>query len=259
MRTVALGLFPLITGFPAWADDPLVDITLTTNGDGDLEVRLRPDGPFDGIVSTLLFTIRWDAASEVNLGSIDQPDPAISYIPIVKSDAEIDADGYRYQTFSGIGFTPLQWIPTEWTAGEEYLVAVVDVPSGTSEFAIVNDGWTDANNASYFVSLNGYDRTGIIYADPTTGVRAGTLPGLTMEVLPNPAEGHATVTIASDHAQDLQLDLLDAAGQHVWHRSLTKFDGIRRETLDLDGVASGVYMLRLRGGEQVLLRRLVKR
>lgn len=259
LRASAFGLSTILSAAAARAEDPTVDISLVTNWQGYLEVRLRPDGPFDGIVSTVLFTIRWDAATDAHLGSVSQPDPAGSYIPISKSDTEIDADGFRYQIFSGVGFSPMQWIPTAWEGGQEYTVAVVHIASGSGTFEIVDDAWTEANNGEFFVSLGGFDRTGIIYPDQTVGVTAGTALGLTLDVQPNPTVATATILLASDHARDVQLDLTNAAGQEVWHRRLSGLDGLRRETIDLGGQAAGVYLLRLRADDQVLMRRVIKR
>lgn len=258
-RASFLGLSAFLAFSTARADDPTVDIMLVNTWDGNIEVRLRPDGPFDGLLSTLVFTIRWDAASDAHLAGVMQPAPVNSYIPLMKSDTETDDGGYRYQIIAGIGFQTLANIPTAWEGGVEYTVLTMHVTNGESEFAIVNDDWTAANNGDYFISLAAIDHTGNIYVDPNVGIGAATIEGLTLEVQPNPTVGATTVTIGSAHAQDIRLDLTNAAGQEVWQRLLTDIAGIRRETLDLSSLSTGVYLLRLRSGDGVLTRRLIKR
>lgn len=259
LRSFLLGLAASFAAGTAQAEDPTVDIMLVNTWQGNVEVRLRPDGPFDGLVSTLVFTIRWDAASDAHLGNIFQPSPVNSYIPLMKSDTELDDGGYRYQIFAGIGLQTMANIGTAWEGGVEYTIMTLLVTNGDTEFSIVNDAWTDANNGDYYVSLASLDRTGIIYLDPHTDIGEGTVQGLTVDVQPNPTVSASTITIGSDRAQDIRLDLMNATGQEVWQRRLVGVEGVRREPIDLSQLSAGVYLLRLRYEDGVLLRRLIKR
>ncbi|MBS1942134.1 MAG: hypothetical protein JST38_14790, partial [Bacteroidetes bacterium] len=130
-----------LAGSLATAQAANVDITLVPNSNGQLDVKLRPGANFDGLVSSLVFTLRWDAGTEAHLGAIQQAEPATTYIPVSRSGGEQDAGGNRYQIFVGFGMTPMQWIPTNWVAGQEYTVATIAV-TGTAEFSLVNDTWT---------------------------------------------------------------------------------------------------------------------
>lgn len=235
-----------------------VDITMVPNSEGQLEVKLRPGANFDGMVSSLVFTVKWDAGTEAHLGAIQQVEPASTYLPISRSGGEQDAGGDRYQIFVGFGMTPMQWIPSEWVAGQEYTVVTIPV-TGTAEFSLVNDTWTGLNNADYYLALGGVDETGTIYGDITTGVIAGDLGEGGLSVVPNPTNKATVITMEVRKAQDLNLDLLNAAGQTVWKESRPNASGTVRIPLDLASLDKGVYLLRVHAADKVITQRVVKR
>lgn len=235
-----------------------VDITMVPNTDGQLEIRLRPGANFDGMLSSLVFTVRWDAGTEAHLGAIQQVEPATTYVPLSRSGGEQEAGGERYQIFVGFGMTPMQWIPTNWVAGQEYTVATVAV-TGTAEFSLVNDSWTALNNADYYLALGGLDQTGDIYGATTTGILAGEALGGGLSVVPNPTDKTSVIAIDLKKAQDLNLELLNAAGQVVWKESRPGSNGNVRIPLDLSNLDKGVYLLRMHAADKVTTQRVVKR
>ena len=235
-----------------------VDITMVPNNDGQLEVKLRPSANFDGMVSSLVFTVKWDAGSEAHLGAIQQEAPASTYLPISRSGGEQDAGGDRYQIFVGFGMTPMQWIPSDWVAGQEYTVVTIPV-TGTAEFSLVNNTWTGLNNADYYLALGGADETGTIYGDLSTGVIAGDKGDGSVSVVPNPTNKATVITMDLQKTQSLQLDLLNAAGQSVWKESVPNASGTVRIPLDLTDFEKGVYLLRVQGADKVVTHRVVKR
>ena len=121
LRSLFLVVSSGITFF-SLAQLPVVDLTIAPGTNNDLEVRLRPTLDFDGVLSGLVVTVRWDAASSAHLGGISQTVPANQYVALGKSGGEIDDSGNRYQVFAGFGFTALSDIPTQWTAGTEYTI-----------------------------------------------------------------------------------------------------------------------------------------
>ena len=144
---------------------PLVGIGIFDAGSNTLEVRIKPNGPFDGIPSNIAFSIRWSAASEVHLGEILQSKAEKSYIPMLKSGEEHQAGGYRYQVFAGFGFSPMKAFAINWEADKEVVLFRIPFEGGISKFEIVNDSWTGdiENNADFYVSLAGKNKTGLIY------------------------------------------------------------------------------------------------
>jgi hypothetical protein len=224
-----------------------VDITMDANSQGQLEVKLRPSANFDGLVSSLVFTVRWDAGTEAHLGNIHQVAPASTYMPVSRSGAEQDDAGNRYQIFVGFGMTPMQWIPTDWVAGQEYTICTIDV-SGAAAFSLVNDTWTGLNNADYYLALG-----------TTTGIVAGTMGGNGLSVVPNPTNKATLITLDLKTAQDLRLELLNAAGQVVWKEDRPNASGNVRVPLDMATLDKGVYLLRIHAANQVMTERVVKR
>jgi len=256
-RFGAVALLALFTD-SAFAQLPLVDATLVDNGNNELEVRVRPDGFFDGLFSSIVFTIKWDAADGANLGSITQPLPADEYISINKSGAEQNDMGDRYQVFAGFGFTPLSNVPFSWTAGNEYVLMTIPVINGSSTFELLNNSWTAVNNADYYVSLNGLDRTGVLY-QISTGVTMGDAALKGFDVQPNPSEGQVSLNFQVAAPQDVRIEVLNSVGQAVLTERLPSFSGPCQVTLDLSPFGSGVYMLNLRTATGVTTQRLVVR
>ncbi|HMN05408.1 MAG TPA: T9SS type A sorting domain-containing protein [Flavobacteriales bacterium] len=247
-----------LAGTTATTHAAKVDITMVANSEGQLEIKLRPTANFDGMVSSLVFTVKWDASSEAHLGAINQGQPELTYLPVSRSGNEQDDGGDRYQIFVGFGMTPMQWIPTNWVAGQEYTVATIPV-TGTAEFSLVNNTWTGLNNADYYLALGGIDETGEIYGDISTGIVAGDFGSTGLVVMPNPTDKATMISLDLHKAQDLKIDLVNAAGQVIWKQELPGANGHLRIPLDLSTYDKGVYMLRVSSGDRTTTRRVVKR
>ena len=241
-RSLATAVLAATTLLAA-AQLPTVDITMVQNMDGLLEVKLRPDGPFAGVIVGLVFTIRWDADIDVSLGPVQQPLPAIQYIPIQKSDVEQDQDGYRYQIFAGFGFINMETIDVFWEAGEEYTVMFIE-PSDVGVFELVNDDFTDANNGDFFISLNGVQTTtGVIYG-LGTGIEAGGHGQWAATVAPNPTEGITSLFLETDATGELLLELHDLSGRLLQTVRNARSGHGSRHDIDLRDRAAGTYLLR---------------
>lgn len=254
LLSLVLGCF-LLCCAPVQASE--VDITLVPTSGNTLEVKLRPSEGFDGLVSSIVFTIRWDASTDAHLGSIMQAPPSSVYLPMGRSGIEQDADGDRYQIFVGFGMTPMLAIPTTWVAGQEYSIMTISV-DGAAEFSLVNDAWTGSNNANYYLALGGSDETGAIYGDISTGVTEGAPTNGPLQVIPNPVLRSCTILLELDAPQDLELELLNAIGQVVWKQSFSQASGTVRQPLDMQAYEKGVYLLRVHGLDQELSQRVVK-
>lgn len=233
---------------------PLVDITLVDDGSGALEVRLRPDGFFDQLVSQLQFTIRWETASGASLGAISQTSPAIDYMALDKWGTEVDTNGYRYQVFGGLGWVTMAGEGTSWSGGVEYTMMTVPVTGGSSTFEIAADPWTVANNADYYISLCGTGQTGVIYLTPT-GIGDPAGPQALLE--PNPTTGMSWLDLNTVEGSAVRMEVINATGQVVIARDLGVVTGARREPIDLSGEGAGVYLLKVVVGDRPFTHRLV--
>lgn len=218
-----------------------VDIGLFQDGN-ELEVRARPTENFDGLLSAVLFTIRWERATGGQLLSLKQKGEAATYIPIAKSGGVHQDGPFNYQVYAGFGFDRIDEAGTTWKAGEEYVIARIPY-TGQCNFALVNDAWTnvDQNNGDYYVSLNGYDRTGIIYKSgivaPTTDLGVG--------IVPNPSRGEFVLTVPTDGQSDLALEIVSNSGQVVFKDAPGRLEKTYRRDMDITRFGAGNYHLRI--------------
>ena len=248
----------LASGQAMAQNEPLVDIAASPNLMNQVEIRLRPDGPFDELVSSIVFSLRWNDADGANLGTIVQTLPQGQYCPVGKSGPEHVSGGFRYQVFSGLSFITLADLETAWAAGEEILLCSVNVINGSSSFTIAEDAFIGTVNGGYYISLNGAPRTGVVYST-STGIGTAGQVGPRMTVEPNPTTGTAWLVLENAEATVLQYELLDAAGRVVLRDRETMIAPMHRTAIDLSGYAKGAYLLKASDGnnsynERILLR-----
>lgn len=238
--TAVIATAMMLSLHPAQAEQK-VDIGLFQVGN-ELEVRVRPTENFDGLVSAVLFTVRWESTDRSQLLNLEQRAVEATYIPIAKSGGVHHDGPFNYQVYAGFGFTRLDETGTTWKAGEEYVIAKIPY-TGKGNFALVNDSWTavDENNGDYYISLNGYDRTGTIYKS-ITGVPQGNE---SVEIVPNPSRGIFNLTVPVGNGANLELEIVGNSGQVVFKDAPGQLDGAYRRQLDLTAFGSGNYHLRI--------------
>jgi len=230
-----------------------VDIGLNHTSDGMLEVKVRPTADFDGIFSSVVFALRWDKNSGITLGTA-VPAQAASYIHTSLSGPVREDGMFDYQVFAGFGYDPIHVSGTTWEAGKEYTILSVPV-TGKGAVELVNDQWTSEvkNNADYFVSLGGADRTGNIYKGMITTT---DLEG-TVAIQPNPNEGRFTFSFISMDANDIRVEVMNTLGQSVFHDNLIGFEGTYRKDMDLTTMSDGIYYLKIVRGDKVSVHKIV--
>ncbi len=155
---------------------PLADIGLYYGTNDTLEVKLMPKGFFNGVVSNVVFTLRWESGCNSSLGNISQSGTPATYIPMVKSGSPKTANGYTYQVFGGAGMQTLSSLGASWTNGVPFTLMKIPVANPSGTFEVINDSWTGVvtNNGDYFVSLNGLKKTGAIAPGKYSFVQTGT-------------------------------------------------------------------------------------
>ena len=240
---------------------PPTDITIVNTGTGELEVRIRPSGDFDGFFAASVFTVRWLDASGVTLGAVvNQLPPPIHY---VSESGDMAIEGiYRYQIYAGFGNAPLSGSGSSWTGGQEVLLCTIPVPIDGTVYEIVEDDWTGepANNGDYYISFNGIavgggTSGGVIYT-VSTNIGTNDLSSL-ISVSPNPTNGIAWVELSGAANEMLRFSLLDATGRSVWTNRIAFAIGTLRFPIDLTGFAEGAYTLSIRSGDDVSFLRIV--
>lgn len=252
LRSAGLTLSITLLAASGIAQSP-VDIGLHRNGTM-LEVHVRPQSDFNGIFSSLVYTIKWDKNSGAALGEESQEQPASQYIPTAKSGDVHTVGSNYYQVFAGFGMAPMSNASAQWVAGEEYIIAKIPV-IGKAEFELVNDTWTNelSNNASYYVALGGANKTGIIYKS----LAAADEDGIT--ILPNPSNGQFTFSFINSEAMDVTVELVNTLGQTVLAEELRALNGPYRKDVDLTAASSGLYYLKIKRGEDTTTHKVVIR
>ncbi|MCW5898842.1 MAG: T9SS type A sorting domain-containing protein [Flavobacteriales bacterium] len=247
----------LLPAATAQAQLPVVDITHHMNASDQVEIYVRPDGAFDEVFSSSVFTLRWLDADGANLGGIQQVVPTLQYQTVAKSGAEQVSGPYRYQIFTGFGLMALFDLETSWGPFEEILLCRVNVINGMSTFELVNDAWTQTNNGNFYVSLNGVDRTGQIYTFTTVeeGIEGMGTGGV--RIMPNPGTGPFQVLTDMADAGTLEFELTDGLGRVVRLWSEAAGQGTHRTVVDLAGHTAGTYLLTVRGATRLSSHRIV--
>ena len=236
---------------------PVVDITSQEPGDGYVEVRLRPDGFFNGVLSSVVFTLRWEASAEVSLGEVLQQSPQSEYCAIARSGPEQMNGAYRYQIFVGFGTVPFTSLGTNWQGGQEVALCRIPIEGGSGFFELADDAWADANNGLFYVSLNGDDRTGGIYSI-STSIATGPEEGPWVRLVPNPAGDRTRLVFHTDIALSaMGLRMFDASGRVVWSDHRPVSTGTQERTIDLRTLSSGIYVLEIELPEGRHMERLV--
>ncbi|GAB4403811.1 MAG: hypothetical protein OHK0039_03440 [Bacteroidia bacterium] len=82
---------------------------------------------------------------------------------------------------------------------------------------------------------------------------------LGLKLFPNPTSGTSTLEYALSGSQTVDLQLLDLSGCELWHRHLGRMPGgIHQQEVPTANLPAGIYLLRLRAGEQSSYVKLIK-
>ena len=115
---------------------------------------------------------------------------------------------------------------------------------------------------TYYIAISGYGtndtRGAFVIGDVTTST-AKQLAGGQVSIFPNPASGGVELNLRVSGAKSgaLQYDMLNALGQVVLSRSVEVRNGNLDQTINTAGLAKGLYQVRLRIGNEVLVQKVV--
>jgi hypothetical protein len=172
MKTTAtLSILACLAGLNSLAEQR-IDITLADNGNNQLEVRLRPTGPFNDVVSGVVFTLRWQETFGPALSLFEPTWPQSEFLPLSSSPVVSPGNGYMYRTYSAVGLVPMHELDQAWEGGMEYPICVMNILTPGVQVTLCNDSYTAVSNRDFYVSLNGSNKTGIIYESPVPAVSA---------------------------------------------------------------------------------------
>lgn len=216
-------LFPAI---PAVAQLPVVDIRFEHDqGNDQILISLRGnDYDFGGVISNLVFTVRWPESSAATLGfgaSAWCPPPSVAFSP-VPSAAITPGNGFKYRTWNHVGLSLISDIVDDGGCGQTlaadtwthvFTIPVNGDPGGTL-FELADDQFVLDDNRSFFVSLGGQASTGGIFSI-STGAEGTPAPQQGPRLAPNPARAEVTVLLDAPAPSAWSAEVLDAAGRIV--------------------------------------------
>lgn len=245
-----------LTGTLASFAQGQMDIGLFSPAPGLLEVKVRPASDFDGVFSSLVFALRWDKNTDIDLALPQQDELMGRHIRTSRSGNVRENGTFEYQVFAGFGFDALQNTGVHWEAGKEYTLMTIPV-TGKGTVELVNDEWTGATevNADFYISLGGVDHTGTIYKS----LAATTDLDGTVTIQPNPNEGRFTFSFTSAEASDIRIEVLNTLGQSVYTDQLRGFEGNYRKDMDLTPMSDGIYYLKITRADQTSVHKIVYR
>jgi hypothetical protein len=81
--------------------------------------------------------------------------------------------------------------------------------------------------------------------------------GQTFNVYPNPNNGSFTLNYTTTDAENISVQITDATGRLIWMDAPQSSSLQYTKQVNLEGVAKGVYFLRLNTGERMITRRVI--
>ncbi len=243
---------------------PVVDISLEHDeANAQIKVFLRAnDVDFGGVLSNLVYTVRWPDTSPASLGvgSSAWCPPPSQALNLGPSAAVTPGNGFKYRTWTSIGLAAISdlqddggcdqvMLADDWTL--VHTIAVNGDPGGT-EFVIADDAYTADNNRDFYISLNGVPMTGSIFTFSTAaGLGERRLPSSAL--VPNPAsDGIVTANLPGDGGE-WNVEIIDASGRSV--KSAQGF--LWPPRWSVDDVRPGRYLVRISTRGDIFMNPLV--
>jgi hypothetical protein len=91
-----------------------------------------------------------------------------------------------------------------------------------------------------------------VYADKIGAI--GTVASMGIQLYPNPGTGKFVVEWESVAGNDVQIEVFDFIGKQVYHSGVIAGSLLRKE-IELNGLASGAYLVRVQIGDRVGVRK----
>ncbi len=228
-------------GFTFTDGGPIINEDFTLTGD------LSPGESFTGFttatidlsaIGTYIFEAYLDYAEDANTsndtieGYFVHFSQEIEFVDAVNDTISINANDYPYTIETNVYYTPDSTLTPAylWDGGET-----------TSTLDVNADGW-------YYltVTTNGCTVEDSVYVDSYTTIEGDKTTDFA--IYPNPTEGDIMLEMTLVEKQDVVITITNSSGQIV---GTYKFDDVDqlREPIDLNGVAKGLYNLRINAGD----------
>ena len=145
------------------------------------------------------------------------------------------------------------------TDGETFRPIHFETGAGTTpesqQYRFTDRDVTEGNQYYYRLKQVDYDGS-FAYSNIESARLEGT--GLQVSVAPNPMKERVTVELPLTDASPVQMELFASDGRPVYRRELAAEAGLLRHVVATEGLAQGVYFLKVTVGDRSSYERLVK-
>lgn len=194
----------------------------------------------------------WSNAQTKIVLSVNQP-PELGF-SLSRNDTTIEKStsvvlGTDLVLFGGSGEYTYQWTPAE-TLSNSGILNPVATPLDTTTYILTV---VDKNGCSFSLNYT------VNVKDLSVGV---DLPGAQklydVILFPNPNEGKFKIQIKGPNCAKIKIEIFDSGGRRISDTSVVNFAGNHMENIDLE-IRSGIYMVRIDSGSEVISRQFVIR
>lgn len=204
------------------------------------------------LLSLFFLLSLWSNAQTKIVLSVNQP-PELGF-SLSRNDTTIEKStsvvlGTDLVLFGGSGEYTYQWTPAE-TLSNSGILNPVATPLDTTTYILTV---VDKNGCSFSLNYT------VNVKDLSVGV---DLPGAQklydVILFPNPNEGKFKIQIKGPNCAKIKIEIFDSGGRRISDTSVVNFAGNHMENIDLE-IRSGIYMVRIDSGSEVISRQFVIR
>jgi hypothetical protein len=222
-----------------------IDIMLVDNNNSLDVVLVSKEDLGETWSDNIQFTLSWDE----NNVMMDQMVFNYTGDYLLEPQGEIVTDnGRKYMTFVVVDWLAM---PAPFNTGEQ--VTVLSLLKGSysgqaSKATIAQDGYALMNNGLYYMSLLGQDKTGQVL-DVVTGIDDPATASTILSLYPNPVvNGQVTLSVMPEANELITITVSDVSGRKVYQETVQLINGSPLvQTINLEGLDSGTYLIRLQG------------
>lgn len=136
---------------------------------------------------------------------------------------------------------------------------VFSFTANTTQTVFTNGGYAIEIWIEHYIDTIDYTDSVHVEACPPVGVEQLSPLDKGLSVYPNPSKGTVNVAFSMPQTNDAQLQITDMLGRVLFSRQLGNFSGDFNEAFDFQNYGTGMYLLNLRVGNEMLHRKIVIR
>jgi trimeric autotransporter adhesin len=174
----------------------------------------------------------------------------------VKNLAWDDYEGFPFLTFNIWRYhTSTGWVKIDSLPSNLHSYTDLNPPAGgTLDYAVEVVKPVGCNSTRSLINTSRSNVKNI--AAPLVGMEEHSLSYF--HLYPNPTQTSFTIEVQANSKLNLQMKVMDFRGREVMNEQRVLHSGKNTESIDVAELASGIYFVELRMGQEVLRRKLIK-